>query len=41
MQSKDGAPQMLFQESINIVMVDYGVTIVKFKGFIMDSEQAN
>ena len=41
MQSKDGAAQVLFWENMNSVMVENGVPNINFKGFMVDSAQAN
>lgn len=41
MQSKDGATQILFWENLNLVMADNGVLNVNFKGFMVDTTQAN
>ena len=41
MQSEDGAAQILFWINLNSVMTENGVPNVNFKGFIVNSAQAN
>ena len=41
MQSEDGAAQIFFWENLNFVIAENGVSNVKLKGFMADSDQAN
>ena len=41
MQSEDGTTQTFFWKNLNAIMAENGVSKVNFKGFMVESAQAN